>query len=196
MLKIISQWSAALAERKKSRISSWLGTKFYDEIKTNPLPGFFWIGIVLAFLLWLSSQIHYLSGFLEWFVYLLEIPKVLKLPILENKDIYRYPAVLIYLYLSFALLWDISMRLQKSWGRSIYFTSDCLYIKTNEVLGFQLEKITLRNQNIVWKLRRGFVRDKLGLVQFQIRIDNTLIESPYFFGSKNISIINKFLNRD
>jgi hypothetical protein len=166
---------------------------FFTELKTNSIPGWIFIFIVLGLLVYAANYIFYISGFLEYFVNLLEIPKVLKLPILENKNIYRIPAFGFYSYIAFALLWDLVNRVNSIWGRTIYFTEKGIYLKTKHFLTNEIQKIPYPSQNFSWRWKRGFLRDLLGMNQLILKSTDHEIASGYFYPNKNKKILQSYL---
>jgi hypothetical protein len=191
--KIIQKTLQKYENSQTEKIRKFTGTIFYTELKTNSIPGWFCIGILIGILFFFSGYIVYISKFLEYFVNLLEIPKVLKLPFLENKDIYRYPALGFYVYITIALLWDISNRLDKIWGKTFYFTETGMYLKKQRLFTTEIQKIPISSQQLSWKWQRGWIRDFFGMNQLILESGNEVISSGYFYPLKNSKFLQSFL---
>lgn len=160
------------------------GTIFFQEIRTNPLPGILFLVASVWVLVYLGRYIHYLAHFLEWFILVLEIPKVLKLPLLDNKDVYRYPAMAFYFYFCFAAIWDIGDRLDRIWGRRLVFTDKSIYCEIGSIFQKKVKKFPsfTDNPQLTWEWKRGLWRDGLGMNRLILKLgDDEVFQSGYFF---------------
>jgi|JI8StandDraft_1071087.scaffolds.fasta_scaffold55481_1 hypothetical protein len=191
MRSILDKIKISLDQRKKTFYQKNTGTQFALELKVNPLPGFLILVLVLGLLLYFLQFIFYISMFLEWFVNILEIPKVLKLPFLENKDIYRYPALAVYFYFSLSVILDLSSFLQKSWGNRWVFTDEGLFLIQKKILYFKITKIPKTSFQKNWDWQRGFLFDLFGLNSIQLSYKGVQYLSPYFFRKPNDEILKK-----
>jgi hypothetical protein len=178
-------------QRKKSFYQKNTGTQFAIELRVNLLPVLFILLVVLGFLFYILHYVFYISLFLEWFVNILEIPKVLKLPFLENKDIYRYPALAVYFYFSFSVLLDLSSFLQKVWSNRWVFTDEGLFIIHKKFLHYKITKIPKSSFQKNWDWKRGFIFDSFGLNSIHISYKGIEYSSPYFFRKPNDEILKK-----
>lgn len=193
MVKLFQDYLTKYNNYQSEKVRRFTGTVFFSELKTNPIPGWIFILIVLSLLVYVTNYIFYISKFLEYFVNLLEIPKVLKLPILENRNIYRIPAAGFYSYIAFALVWDLANRINSIWSKTIYFTEKGVFVKTQEFVSNEIQKLPYPCQEFSWQWKRGLLRDLLGMNQLVLQFPNKKITSGYFNPNKNKKILQAYL---
>jgi len=183
-------------ESQIKRKNAYFGTSLYEKLLPNPLPHWILIGVCGFVIFYLSINIHYLSDFLFWFVGILEITKVLKIPFLDHIKYYQYLGMFVFFYLTFSLLWDLSSLLSK-WSTKIYVIRDEIWKIENYGLGAKLTKFSYSPEEIqvVW-IHSGIL-DYFGLNQISWKKgDQVLATSPFFFPyRKNKVLLNKILKR-
>ncbi|XDD48411.1 hypothetical protein AB3N60_18915 [Leptospira sp. WS39.C2] len=192
ILNLLSRWK----EYNSKKETTYFGTSLYDELKLNPLPSVLLIfGSTLFFYLSLP-YIYYLGNFFFWFVGVLEITKVLKIPFLDELRYYHYLSVFVYFYLSVSLLIDIS-RLLSKWNRRTVIVKNELWQISQSGFGKKLNQYKLDADGLSLTYEHGLLSDILGLNRLVWMKDGKeLFSSPYFFPyRKNKSIINQMLKR-
>ncbi|TGL62554.1 LIMLP_18675 family protein [Leptospira jelokensis] len=189
---LISKWK----ESKSKRETAYFGTSLYDELFSNPLPS---ILLVLgAFCFFYSSlpYIHYLGHFFYWFVGVLEITKVLKIPFLDEVRYYHYLSVFVYFYISISLLVDLS-KLLNQWNKRTVFVKGELWQIRNLGLGKELSKFNLTEDGLVLTYEHGGLSDYIGCNRLIWKKQGkVLFSTPFFFPfGKNKTIVNQILKR-
>ncbi len=185
-----------ISEYKAKRTNAFFGTSLYEKISPNLIPQYILVIAVGCFLFLLYQYIHILSDFLFWFVGILEITKVLKIPFLDHLKYYQYLSLFVYFYLSFSLLWDVAGLLSKL-NVNVYLIRNEVWIIRKKGIGHSLFKFDCSpdKTQVDWS-HSGFL-DFFGLNQVVWKKDDHILgKSPYFFPyGKNRSILNQILKR-
>lgn len=195
-MNILKKTWSKYSEYRSKKENKYYGTAVFDKLKTNPLP-ILLVAIFALFLFILSIRyIHYLGDFFYWFVNVLEIPKVLKIPFLEELKNYHYLSLFVYFYLVFSILLDVSNLFIKLSKKSVFLKGEIWQIEQT-LFGKELKKYDLSSKELNIRLKHGFLYDYFGLNQIIWEKDNvTVIETAYFFPyGKNKNIINNLLRR-
>ncbi|XDD44517.1 hypothetical protein AB3N58_17295 [Leptospira sp. WS60.C2] len=189
---LLSKWK----EYKSKKESAYFGTSLYDELTLNPLPSIFLIlGSTVFF--WVSvPYIHHLGNFFFWFVGVLEITKVLKIPFLDELRYYHYLSVFVYFYISISLLIDMS-RLLAKWNVRSVFVKNELWQISHSGLGKELNQYQLDAEALSLTYEHGGFSDYLGLNRLLWKKNgNVVFSTPFFFPyRKNKALINRILKR-
>lgn len=185
-----------LKEWQSRRKVAFFGTSLYEKIYPNPIPLLVISGLVFLFLFLLFQYIHYLSDFLYWFVGILEITKVLKIPFLDQMKYYEYLSIFVFFYLALSLLWDLSA-LVGNWSTRIYLIRDEVWMIQKHGFGEKLTKFKYIPEDTQVEWVHSGVLNYLGLNRiFWKKGDQELARSPFFFPyGKNKPILNKILKR-
>jgi hypothetical protein len=191
MRQVIDKYKMFLEKKRKKFYQRNTGTQFAKELKFNKFPGILIAFLIFGILIYCVRYVFYISEFLEWFVHLLEIPKVLKLPFLDNKDFYRFPALAIYAYLSLAVLYDLSNFLQSNLGLRWILTDDSLYIARKQWLHWKIIKLPKSKVAKNWQWNRGLLLDLLSLNRITFSYKEKEYTSSFFSPKKNAEIIKK-----
>lgn len=195
-MNILKKTWSKYSEYRSKKENKYYGTAVFDKLTTNPLP-ILLVAIFALFLFILSiGYIHYLGDFFYWFVNVLEIPKVLKIPFLEELKNYHYLSLFVYFYLVFSILLDVSNLFIKLSKKSVFLKGEIWQIEQT-LFGKELKKYDLSSKELNIRLKHGFLYDYFGLNQIIWEKDNvTVIDTAYFFPyGKNKNIINNLLRR-
>ncbi|TGL61865.1 hypothetical protein EHQ58_04425 [Leptospira ognonensis] len=186
----------SLNEWKSRKKVAFFGTSLYEKINPNRIPLIVISGLVSFFLFLLFQYIHYLSDFLYWFVGILEITKVLKIPFLDNMKYYEYLSVFVFFYLAISLLWDLS-NLLTNWSTRIYIIRDEIWMIQKHGFGEKLTKFKYSPEETQVEWIHSGILNYLGLNRiFWKKGEKELARSPFFFPyGKNIPVLNKILKR-
>ncbi len=190
--RLFSKWK----EYKSKKETAFFGTSLYDELTLNPLPSIVLIiGVTLFFYLSLP-YIHHLGNFFFWFVSVLEITKVLKIPFLDELRYYHYLSVFVYFYIAVSLLIDLSRLLAKWNVRTVFVKKEVWQISPSG-LGKSLNRYQFDADDLSLSYEHGGLSDYLGLNRLLWKKNgNVLFSTPYFFPyRKNKTIINRILKR-
>jgi hypothetical protein len=185
-----------IKEFKSRRKNAYFGTSLYERLVPNPLPQITLLAIAVITIILLFQNIHYLNDFLFWFVSILEITKVLKIPFLDQVKYYQYLSLFVYFYLILSLLWDLSAILDK-WSSKIYLIRDEIWMIQKHGFGDKLTKFRYLPEEIQVEWNHSGILNYLGLNRvYWKKGEQVLAISPYFFPyGKNKSILNKILKR-
>ena len=178
------------------RKNSYFGTSLHEKIEANPLPQVFLLIFASGFFYLFLLNIHYLSDFLYWFVGVLEITKVLKIPFLDHIKYYQYLTLFFFLYISISLLSDVATLLGKL-NTKLYLVKNEIWMIKRHGLGDKLTKFTNATDNIQIEWVHSGSLNFLGLNRIVWKKeDHILAHSPYFFPyGKNKKLLNQILNR-
>ncbi|TGL20917.1 hypothetical protein EHQ46_10530 [Leptospira yanagawae] len=189
---LISKWK----ESKSKRETAYFGTSLYDELFSNPLPSILLALGAFCFFYFSLPSIHYLGHFFYWFVGVLEITKVLKIPFLDEVRYYHYLSVFVYFYISISLLVDLS-KLLNQWNKRTVFVKGELWQIRNLGLGKELSKFNLSEDGLVLTYEHGGLSDYIGCNRLIWKKQGkVLFSTPFFFPfGKNKTIVNQILKR-
>ncbi|EOQ86885.1 hypothetical protein LEP1GSC202_0110 [Leptospira yanagawae serovar Saopaulo str. Sao Paulo = ATCC 700523] len=189
---LISKWK----ESKSKRETAYFGTSLYDELFSNPIPSILLVIGAFSFFYFSFPYIHYLGHFFYWFVGVLEITKVLKIPFLDEVRYYHYLSVFVYFYISISLLIDIS-KLLNHWNKRTVFVKGELWQIRNFGLGKELSKFNLNEDGLVLTYEHGGLNDYLGWNRLiWKKQEKVIFSTPFFFPfRKNKMIVNQILKR-
>ncbi|GBF44281.1 hypothetical protein LPTSP2_35840 [Leptospira ellinghausenii] len=192
ILRLLSKWK----EYKSKKESKYFGTSLYDELYTNPIPSLILIVGASLFFYFSLPYIHFLGNFFFWFVGVLEITKVLKIPFLDELRYYHYLSAFVYFYISFSLLIDIS-RLLSKWNVRTVIVKNEVWQISHSGLGKKLNQYQLDVEGLSLSYEHGGLIDFLGLNRLVWKKEGKeIFSSPYFFPyKKNKIIINRLLKR-
>lgn len=190
--KLLSKWK----EYKFKKEVSYFGTSLYDELQLNPLPSLLLIIATASFFYFSLPYVYYLGNFFFWFVGVLEITKVLKIPFLDELRYYHYLSVFVYFYISTSLLIDVSQLLSK-WNKRTVLVKNELWQICHSGFGKKLSQYSLDTKELSLTYEHGGLSDYFGLNRLIWQKDGIeLFSSPYFFPyRKNKMIINRILKR-
>jgi hypothetical protein len=185
-----------IREFQSRRENAYFGTSLFEKINPNPFLQLFISLAMASGIYFLFKNIHYLSDFLFWFVGVLEITKVLKIPFLDNIKYYQYLSIFVFFYLVISLLWDLSRILSKL-GVNIYLIRDEIWMIEKKGFGNKLTKFRYLPEDIQVEWHHSGLLNYLGLNQvFWKKQEILLAFSPYFFPyGKNKALLNKILKR-
>jgi len=191
MQQVINKYKMFLDSNRKKFYQINTGTQFAKELEFNLIPGLLISLLVFGLLIYCIQYVFYISEFLAWFIQVLEIPKVLKLPFLDNKDFYRIPALCIYFYLSLAILYDLSKFLQSNWGLRWMLTDDSLYIAKRQWFHWKIIKLPKSKVQKNWIWSRGILLDTLATNRITINYKEKEYKSGFFSAKKNAELLKK-----
>ncbi len=187
-------WFNEYRAKKKVR---FFGTSIYEEIRPNHLPSVIALILCFGFLTLFALNIHYLGDFLYWFVALLEITKVLKIPFLDQIKYYQYLSLFVFFYISVSLIWDLGSLLSK-WNQRVYLLKTEIWLIKSSGFGKKLTQFPREQAGIHVEWNHSGITDYLGLNRLVWKKDGeTLCSSPYFFPyGKNKAVLDKILKRN
>jgi hypothetical protein len=191
MWQVIEKYKSFLDSNRKKFYQKNTGTQFAKELQFNLIPGLLIALVVFGLLIYFVRYVFYISEFLQWFIQILEIPKVLKLPFLDNKDFYRVPSLGIYIYLSLAILYDLANFLKSNWGLKWILTDDSLYIAKKNLLHWKIIKLPKSKIQKNWQWDRGFLLDLLSMNRITISYKEKEYKSGFFSSKKNAELLKK-----
>ncbi|MCW7483145.1 LIMLP_18675 family protein [Leptospira kanakyensis] len=195
-MKMIQKWISKWKEFKSKKEASYFGTTLYDELTINPLPSLLLILGTILFFTYSLPYAFYLGKFFYWFVGVLEITKVLKIPFLDELRYYHYLSAFVYFYISVSLLIDVS-RLLKDWNRRTVFVKNEIWQIQRFGFGKKLIKFDLNSDGYQLGLEHGGITDYLGCNRLVWEKNGeSKFSTPYFFPyKKNKAIVNRILKR-
>ncbi|PJZ44224.1 LIMLP_18675 family protein [Leptospira brenneri] len=195
-MKHITQWISKWKEFRSKREATYFGTTLYDELTINPIPSLLLILGTVLFFVYSLPYAFYLGKFFYWFVGVLEITKVLKIPFLDELRYYHYLSAFVYFYIAASLLIDIS-RLLNKWNTRTVFVKNEIWQIQKFGLGKKLNKFDLNTEGLQLGFEHGGLIDYLGWNRLVWEKDGkTTFATPYFFPyKKNKIIINRILKR-
>ncbi|PJZ83297.1 LIMLP_18675 family protein [Leptospira harrisiae] len=195
-MKFINKWISKWKENQSKKEAAYFGTSLYDELTINPIPSLLLIFTATLFFVYGLPYAFYLGKFFFWFVGILEITKVLKIPFLDELRYYHYLSVFVYFYIAVSLLIDVS-RLLNKWNKRTVFVKNEIWQIQRFGFGKKLIKINLDANEIQLGYEHGGLSDYLGFNRMVWAKDGkNLLTSPYFFPyKKNKTIVNRLLNR-
>ncbi|PJZ80472.1 LIMLP_18675 family protein [Leptospira meyeri] len=195
-MKIVNKWLSKWREIQSKKETAYFGTSLYDELTINPIPSLLLITAVVLFFVYSLPYAFYLGKFFYWFVGVLEITKVLKIPFLDELRYYHYLSAFVYFYIATSLLIDVS-RLLNKWNRRTVFVKNEIWQIQRYGFGKKLIKINFEPNQIQLGYEHGGLSDYLGCNRMVWEKDgNILITTPFFFPyKKNKIIVNRVLNR-
>ncbi|MCW7492678.1 hypothetical protein ND861_08910 [Leptospira sp. 2 VSF19] len=195
-MKIINKWISKWKEFQSKREIAYFGTSLYDELKVNPLPSLLLILFSVLFFTFSLPYIYYLGKFFYWFVGVLEITKVLKIPFLDELRYYHYLSAFVYFYIVTSLLIDIS-RLLNKWNIRTVFVKNEIWQIQRFGFGKKLIKFNLETDGLELGYEHGGFSDYLGCNRLiWEKNGKTLFVTPYFFPyKKNKTLVNRILKR-
>ncbi|MCW7490583.1 LIMLP_18675 family protein [Leptospira meyeri] len=195
-MKFVNKWLSKWREIQSKKETAYFGTSLYDELTINPIPSLLLITAVVLFFVYSLPYAFYLGKFFYWFVGVLEITKVLKIPFLDELRYYHYLSAFVYFYIATSLLIDVS-RLLNKWNRRTVFVKNEIWQIQRYGFGKKLIKINFEPNQIQLGYEHGGLSDYLGCNRMVWEKDgNILITTPFFFPyKKNKIIVNRVLNR-
>ncbi|TGK86437.1 hypothetical protein EHQ31_08360 [Leptospira montravelensis] len=195
-MKIIKKWISKWKEFRSKREIAYFGTSLYDELTINPIPSLLLILFAVLFFTYSLPYIYYLGKFFYWFVGVLEITKVLKIPFLDELRYYHYLSAFVYFYIAISLLIDMS-RLLNRWNIRTVFVKNEVWQIQKFGFGKKLIKFNLETDVLELGYEHGGLSDFLGWNRLVWEKNGkTLLRTPYFFPyRKNKSIVNRILKR-
>ncbi|EKJ85964.1 LIMLP_18675 family protein [Leptospira meyeri] len=195
-MKFVHKWLSKWREIQSKKETAYFGTSLYDELTINPLPSLLLITAVVLFFVYSLPYAFYLGKFFFWFVGVLEITKVLKIPFLDELRYYHYLSAFVYFYIATSLLIDVS-RLLNKWNKRTVFVKNEIWQIQRYRFGKKLIKINFEPNQIQLGYEHGGLSDFLGCNRMVWEKDgNILLTTPFFFPyKKNKIIVNRVLNR-
>ncbi|TGN08785.1 LIMLP_18675 family protein [Leptospira bandrabouensis] len=195
-MKIINKWISKWKEFQSKREIAYFGTSLYDELTVNPIPSLLLILFAVLFFTYSLPYIYYLGKFFYWFVGVLEITKVLKIPFLDELRYYHYLSAFVYFYIATSLLIDMS-RLLNRWNIRTVFVKNEIWQIQKFGFGKKLIKFNLETDGVELGYEHGGLSDLLGWNRLVWgKNGKTLFVTPYFFPyKKNKTIVNRILKR-
>lgn len=193
-MNILKAYYEKQKEKNFQKQVSYFGTAYFHKLKTNPIPVLFILAFYFCILLGSIPYVSYLGDFLFWFVSILEITKVLKIPFLDEIRYYHYLSLFVYIYLLFALLLDIS-KLLRGLSKEVYLVQKEIWILEQVSFGKKLRKLQIGQEPFSYE--HSGLLDILGLNRFRWKISTEdTISSPFFFPTgMNKTFIGKILGR-
>lgn len=195
-MKLINKWISQWKEFRSKKATAYFGTSLYDELTVNPLPSVLLITFAILFFAYSLPYAFYLGKFFYWFVGVLEITKVLKIPFLDEMRYYHYLSVFVYFYIAASLLIDVS-RLLNRWNKKTVFVKNEIWQIQRFGFGKKLIKFNLDDEGLQLGYEHGGLSDFFGWNRMVWdKNGKTLISTPYFFPYKNNkAIVNRILKR-
>ncbi|TGL16048.1 LIMLP_18675 family protein [Leptospira meyeri] len=195
-MKFVNKWLSKWREIQSKKETAYFGTSLYDELTINPIPSLLLVTAVVLFFVYSLPYAFYLGKFFYWFVGVLEITKVLKIPFLDELRYYHYLSAFVYFYIATSLLIDVS-RLLNKWNRRTVFVKNEIWQIQRYGFGKKLIKINFEPNQIQLGYEHGGLSNYLGCNRMVWEKDgNILITTPFFFPyKKNKIIVNRVLNR-
>lgn len=183
-------WMQSSSPGGKKRISALL-------LKKNVIPAILGIFVYAFFLNFLLAFQKPLADLLFKFVDFLQIPKVLKLPLLVNPVLYKYSAMIIVGYVAFAFFLDLYRFLDRNLFNDLQWEGSRLKLTRRGWLGGESIHWEPNQSGLQILHKSGVIRKLLGLekivffLQAQGAELSVIAESPYFSSRKN----GEFLDR-
>lgn len=195
-MKFLNKWISKWKEIQSKRETAYFGTSLYDELTINPIPSLLLITAVILFFVYSLPYAFYLGKFFFWFVGVLEITKVLKIPFLDELRYYHYLSAFVYFYITISLLIDVS-RLLNKWNKRTVFVKNEIWQIQRFGFGKKLIKVNFGTNEIQLGYEHGGFSDYFGCNRMIWEKDGkTLLTTPFFFPyKKNKIIVNRVLNR-
>lgn len=165
---------------RKSRITRLLGRKDFERFrKTHWI---IWIPVVIvpAALACAFPYAHFAGDALRWFVQILQLPQILKAPILEEHDLYWILSALLFAYLSTAVLLDLARYIRRTGRRDLVVADDSAYMIEWMWTGPSLVRLPYGSPGFRVEFRTGFFRRILGMERFYFHFPDRTIASPFF----------------
>lgn len=195
-MKVIKKWISKWKEIQNKKETAYFGTSLYDELTVNPIPSLLLATATTLFFFYTLPYAFYLGKFFYWFVGVLEITKVLKIPFLDELRYYHYLSAFVYFYIATSLLIDVS-RLLNKWNKKTVFVKNEIWQIQKFGFGKKLIKFNLEDEGLQLGYEHGGFSDFLGWNRMVWEKNgNTLFTTPYFFPyKKNKVIVNRILKR-
>ncbi|EOQ95009.1 hypothetical protein LEP1GSC195_0737 [Leptospira wolbachii serovar Codice str. CDC] len=195
-MKIINKWISKWKEIRSKKETAYFGTSLYDELTVNPIPSLLLILAAVLFFTYSLPYAFYLGKFFYWFVGVLEITKVLKIPFLDELRYYHYLSVFVYFYIAASLLIDVSRLLNKWNIRTIVVKNEIWQIQRFG-FGKKLTKFNFETEGLELGYEHGGLSDYLGWNRMiWEKNGKAIFTTPYFFPyKKNRNIVNRILKR-
>ncbi|MBE8400180.1 LIC20162 family protein [Leptospira borgpetersenii] len=168
------------------------------RLKINPLPAIFGTLTVFAMLYgcYLGGEIS--AFYLQKFTDFLLIPKVLNLPILQDRGLYSTVGYLVFGYIGFAFFLDWVRFIERTCLTAVFLRGDILSLETRGLFGKNVFRWNCRQSGIqiVYKtglFRRFFGLERIVIVATDLRSERSNSEfglySPFFFRAQNRNLI-------
>ncbi|TGM45540.1 LIMLP_18675 family protein [Leptospira vanthielii] len=195
-MKIINKWISKWKEFQSKKETAYFGTSLYDELTVNPIPSLLLILATVLIFTYSLPYAFYLGKFFYWFVGVLEITKVLKIPFLDELRYYHYLSIFVYFYIATSLLIDVS-RLLNLWNRRTVIVKNEVWQIRRFGFGKKLTKFNLETEGLELGYEHGGLSDYLGWNRMiWEKNGKTIFTTPYFFPyKKNRTIVNRILKR-
>ncbi|TGM77668.1 hypothetical protein EHR01_08665 [Leptospira mtsangambouensis] len=195
-MKFLNKWISKWKEIQSKKEAAYFGTSLFDELTINPIPSLLLITAVVLFFVYSLPYAFYLGKFFFWFVGVLEITKVLKIPFLDELRYYHYLSAFVYFYITVSLLIDVS-RLLNKWNKRTVFVKNEIWQIQRFGFGKKLVKVNFETNQIQLGYEHGGLSDYIGCNRMIWEKDGkTVLTTPFFFPyKKNKIIVNRVLNR-
>ncbi|AVV52138.1 LIC20162 family protein [Leptospira santarosai] len=164
------------------------------RLKINPIPPIFGTLIVFAVLYgcYLGGEVTAL--YLQKFTEFLLIPKVLNLPILQDRRLYSTVGYLIFGYIGFAFFLDWIRFIERTYWTAVFLKGNILSLETKGIFGKNVFRWDCRQSGVQIVHKTGLLRKFLGLeriviVTADLKSEGGELHSPFFFRAQNGNLI-------
>ncbi len=167
-------------EWKDRRISKIIGNDEFIRLR-----GFSWTVAFLCLaipglVLYSRRYAHCVGDFFRWFVRILELPVVMKLPLLEDPAFYFWISVGVYAYLAAAVFWDLGKWFGTVARKELVLTGKECFVIDRRIIGYRLHRWQKSRQDCRIELRSGFLRRIFAMEKIYFHFPDESVSSPYF----------------
>jgi hypothetical protein len=191
MLKIRINLLEKIRDQNKTRTRDSLNAFHFDELKVNYLPAIIAVLFYSGLLYFLYTVTPMLAEFLFWFVGVLEISKVLKLPILQDPKVFEYPGLALFVYIGISILLDLKSQLDSLAGKRLFYVRDRWIIREKKMFSTDETILPEKISGLVIVYKKGFFRNLFGTNRLEFRLGNQIYLSAPFFPGSNKAILNR-----
>lgn len=128
------------------------------------------------------------------FTEFLLIPKVLNLPILQDRRLYSTVGYLIFGYIGFAFFLDWIRFIERTYWTAVFLKGNILSLETKGIFGKNVFRWDCRQSGVQIVHKTGLLRKFLGLeriviVTADLKSEGGELHSPFFFRAQNGDLI-------
>ncbi len=165
---------------RRARIVRLLGHKDFERFTSNPWV--IWLPVLAVFssLGFVFPYAHLAGDALRWFVHVLQLPQILKAPILEEHDLYWVLSMLLFSYVSAAVILDLARYVRRTGRRDLIITEESAYMLEWLWTGPSIVRLPYGSPGFRVEFRTGFFRRLLGLERFHFHFPDHTLTSPFF----------------
>ncbi|MBI3395475.1 MAG: hypothetical protein HY042_06550 [Spirochaetia bacterium] len=141
-----------------------------------------------------SRLTEYIAYYTRAFVDLLQVTKVLKMPLLENHELYLYASWALYGYVALAFLYDIAGWLWRGSGHDLLLTEEAVFLIQRRFPGYEISRWK-KSDPVRVHLQTGRLRRLLGLERLVFHFPDKAVSSSWFssWRGDNALIVSRIL---